>query len=135
MIGLTPKQRQLYDFIAAEIAAKGVAPSLQEMAGGLGLASKSNARANWNNSRLRRAGAEGSYKVADIRRISEQQSSRCAYCRTLLRRGQTHVDHITAIIKGGSNFPRNLQLLCRPCNQHKHAKDPIDFARSIGRLI
>lgn len=32
MIGLTKKQRRIYDFIAAEIAAKGVAPTLREIA-------------------------------------------------------------------------------------------------------
>jgi SOS-response transcriptional repressor LexA len=42
MIGLTPKQRQLYDFIAAEIANKGYAPSFDEMKAAMGLKSKSN---------------------------------------------------------------------------------------------
>lgn len=32
MIGLTPKQRQLYDFIAARLRESGVAPSFMEMA-------------------------------------------------------------------------------------------------------
>lgn len=32
MIGLTRKQRELYDFIVAEMSARGVAPSLAEMA-------------------------------------------------------------------------------------------------------
>jgi SOS-response transcriptional repressor LexA len=36
MIGLTPKQRQLYDFIAAEIVVKGVAPTIREMMVGVG---------------------------------------------------------------------------------------------------
>jgi SOS-response transcriptional repressor LexA len=42
MIGLTPKQRQLYDFIAAEIVVKGVCASIREMMAAMGLKSKSN---------------------------------------------------------------------------------------------
>lgn len=41
MMGLTPKQRQLYDFIAATIAAKGVPPSFEEMRVAGGFSSKS----------------------------------------------------------------------------------------------
>lgn len=41
MIGLTPKQRQLYDFIAARVAERGVPPSFEEMRVAGGLSSKS----------------------------------------------------------------------------------------------
>lgn len=41
MIGLTPKQRQLYDFIAQRIAENGAAPSFEEMRVAGGLSSKS----------------------------------------------------------------------------------------------
>lgn len=40
MIGLTAKQRELYDFIAATIAETGIAPTFAEMAHALGLKSK-----------------------------------------------------------------------------------------------
>ncbi len=40
MMGLTAKQRELYDFIAATIAETGVAPSFDEMAAAVGLTSK-----------------------------------------------------------------------------------------------
>lgn len=41
MIGLTPKQRALYDFIAARIAESGVAPTYEEMRLAIANASKS----------------------------------------------------------------------------------------------
>lgn len=41
MIGLTPKQRALYDFMAAEISAKGIAPSYAEITTHFGFGSKS----------------------------------------------------------------------------------------------
>jgi repressor LexA len=42
MMGLTAKQRELYDFIAATIAEKGVAPSFGEMLAATGRTSKNN---------------------------------------------------------------------------------------------
>ncbi|OKO69265.1 hypothetical protein AC628_33740 [Bradyrhizobium sp. NAS96.2] len=66
--------------------------------------------------------------------LIKQQKRRCAYCRTKLTLDY-HVDHILALSRGGSNDRTNLQILCEPCNLAKHAKDPLDFARSLGRLL
>jgi 5-methylcytosine-specific restriction endonuclease McrA len=41
----------------------------------------------------------------------------------------------TPLAAGGSNAPSNLQGLCPTCNGRKGAKDPIDFARSMGKLL
>ena len=82
----------------------------------------------------RERGAEGTFTAADIERILVAQKGRCAICRKPLN-GQYHVDHIKPIARGGSNWPRNLQLLCPADNQSKHARDPIDWARSLGLLV
>jgi 5-methylcytosine-specific restriction endonuclease McrA len=86
------------------------------------------------NKRARRRSAEGRHTAADIDRIRKAQKDRCAYCRSKLD-GKGHVDHIKALARGGSNWPRNLQLLCVPCNSAKSASDPLDFARKRGKLL
>lgn len=84
--------------------------------------------------RARKRHAPGRYTATDIERIAKLQRFRCAYCPTPLKGGR-HVDHIIALVNGGSNWPRNLQLLCRRCNLSKGGSDPLDFARRIGWLL
>lgn len=86
------------------------------------------------NARARRRGAEGHHTVADIKRIRKAQKDKCAVCRTRLD-GGGHVDHIKSLRRGGSNWPRNIQLLCAPCNHEKNARDPIEFMQSRGLLL
>ncbi len=92
-------------------------------------------RAITRNRRARIAGAQGAHTAADLKEILEAQGHRCAYCRADLRKTAKHVDHIVPLARGGSNGRANLQYLCAPCNQAKNAKDPADFARSIGLLL
>ena len=52
-----------------------------------------------------------------------RQGGLCAACGGPVQRWglQSHVDHIVPLAAGGSSRFKNLQLLCRPCNQHKGA--------------
>lgn len=92
-------------------------------------------RAHANNRRARKLAAGGSYTKADVAAIMKAQSGRCAYCKRKLEGIERHVDHIIPLAKGGSNHRRNLQILCRPCNQRKWAKAPEHFAREMGLLL
>lgn len=84
--------------------------------------------------RAREAAIEGRFSAADVSFLFEKQRGKCALCRTSIRRSY-EIDHIKALARGGDNGRRNIQLLCRPCNRRKHAKDPVDFAREMGLLI
>lgn len=82
--------------------------------------------------RCRLKGAVGFYRLEDIHRIQKAQKGKCACCG---KRAELHIDHIVPISRGGSNWPRNIQLLCKPCNSRKHAKDPIQFMQEMGALL
>ncbi len=85
--------------------------------------------------RSRKKQAEGRFTAKDIERIREQQKNRCAYCRISFRGHKFHIDHIKAIASGGTNWPRNLQLLCTSCNAKKWMIDPAIYARRQGLLL
>lgn len=46
-----------------------------------------------------------------------------------------HVDHYIPLARGGCHELSNLVIACGPCNRRKNAKDPLDFAREVGRLL
>jgi 5-methylcytosine-specific restriction endonuclease McrA len=74
------------------------------------------------------------YTADDVDRLLTLQAFRCVYCKHSIKL-KFHVDHIMPLSKGGTNSAKNIQLLCQPCNQMKHAKHPVDFAISRGLLV
>lgn len=74
-----------------------------------------------NNRRARVRGNGGSFTIKDIEHLYAIQHGKCAVC------PQTEgleIDHVLPILLGGSSYPANLQLLCRPCNRAKGSKHP-----------
>ncbi len=91
-----------------------------------------------NTRRARLAKVEGTYSVKYIDMLFENQLGKCVYCETKLitaGRDKYHIDHIFPISKGGSNWPENLQLLCKKCNLSKGSKLPEVFCVEIGLLF
>lgn len=76
-----------------------------------------------NRRRVRKFRSRGTYTRTDIDRLFDRQEGRCVapWCRAALIFGH-HTDHKTPLSRGGSNWPRNLQLLCAPCNTSKGSK-------------
>lgn len=91
-------------------------------------------RAQAERRRARKAGASGSFSSADVLRLKSLQRELCAVCHISLVHGY-EIDHILPLVLGGTNHPRNLQLLCMSCNRSKGAKHPIEFMQSRGFLL
>lgn len=70
--------------------------------------------------RAAKAGTKGRHTATDIKILFKQQKGACL-CGVRLG-NKYHVDHKTPLSRGGSNWPRNLQLLCQPCNDSKGVK-------------
>ena len=51
--------------------------------------------------------------------ILKRDNFRCVLCGQTARNTLLVIDHIAAIVKGGSNDPNNLRVLCRECNHGK----------------
>ena len=84
------------------------------------------------NHRARLRGAEGSHTVEDLRMLHEVQDGCCYYCDAPMGL-DVHVDHMTPLSRGGSNWPENLALACATCNLRKNAKTAEEFRSSEGR--
>lgn len=79
-----------------------------------------------------KSSADGHYTQADIERITKAQGGKCACCG---RKRKLTIDHIVSLNKGGSNWLRNIQMLCLSCNTSKQDRDPIEFMRLRGVLL
>ncbi len=82
--------------------------------------------------RARKASAEGTHTIDDMRRQYKAQRGKCWWCGKKVKWGDRHDDHLIPLVKGGSNWPSNMVVSCAFCNLSKGAKMPADFA---GRLF
>ena len=86
--------------------------------------------------RAQEAGAEGSHTLAEVKVLEVKQGGKCAApgCQHRLADGY-HVDHVVPLARGGSDYISNIALLCPFHNLSKHARDPIEWAQSLGQLL
>jgi 5-methylcytosine-specific restriction endonuclease McrA len=74
--------------------------------------------------RARRARAEGCFTGEDWLWLRDLCGGRCAACGA---GGPLEPDHVVPISWGGSNWPSNLQPLCRSCNASKGDRHATDY--------
>jgi 5-methylcytosine-specific restriction endonuclease McrA len=81
------------------------------------------------NRRAKKLGAEGFITAAFYDSII---GNPCAYCKQVGL--PMELDHRIPMCKGGSNWPDNLQALCRYCNKAKHWYGEEDFLVWLNNL-
>lgn len=82
--------------------------------------------------RARFKNAEGYFSKSDIDLMVLVQNNICVYCPADFEDTGYHIDHIIPLIKSGTNWPDNLQLLCPTCNLRKSGKSPEQYEKEIG---
>ena len=91
-------------------------------------------RAYDSTQKAKRRGAEGQHSGEEIRRLLVRQKYLCAVCKKGIEEDY-HKDHIVPLSRGGSNYIRNIQLLCPKCNLKKGNKHPVKFMQEMGYLL
>lgn len=92
---------------------------------------------SWRNRRARVSKAEGCHTTNDVKNIMEKQEFLCNGCSCRIafqpKNGEVkaHVDHIYPLVKGGTNWPDNLQCLCWFCNVSKGALTPLEWQEKL----
>ena len=93
-------------------------------------------KARHKNEKHKRRSKERRGDVTTEQIIELQKNSKvCYWCNTSLKNIEIHIDHYIPLAKGGKHTISNLVMSCSKCNQSKSAKDPIEFANSLGRLL
>ncbi|UIF90885.1 HNH endonuclease [Cupriavidus sp. UYPR2.512] len=88
-----------------------------------------------HNRRARKRQNGGKLSPGIKKKLFDLQGGHCACCREKFKISDMHLDHIIPLALGGENSDDNAQLLCKPCNQSKYAKHPIDFMQERGFLL
>ncbi|MBR8182106.1 HNH endonuclease [Burkholderia ambifaria] len=82
----------------------------------------------------RRSQKEQGDSTAAIREWVKATKKVCYWCSAKCA-DDYHVDHYQPLSKGGEHRISNLVIACPTCNLRKNAKDPLEFAASMGRLF
>ncbi|UQS94840.1 HNH restriction endonuclease [Pseudanabaena phage Pam1] len=82
----------------------------------------------------RRAQTDGGVSTRELHEWTMAQPKICYWCGAKCKKNY-HVDHYEPLSRGGKHEIANLVIACAPCNLKKNAKDPLEFAREVGRLL
>lgn len=91
-------------------------------------------RAQIETRRARKLNAPGRFTSKDIIALRVAQNDKCNGCDKSLEDGYT-IDHKIALARGGTNYPDNLQLLCRVCNSRKGTQTMEEWVLSQSREL
>lgn len=64
-------------------------------------------------------------------RVFQRDGFRCRYCGVGAAEAVLHIDHVLAVVRGGSNHESNLVTSCRDCNLGKSAR-VVQHPKTLG---
>ena len=67
--------------------------------------------------------------------LMERQDNTCSYCGNRRPARAFEIDHMTPVVRGGSNNIENLQAICHPCNVSKGIQTDEEYRARYARLI
>jgi 5-methylcytosine-specific restriction endonuclease McrA len=76
----------------------------------------------------------GDITPEQVAALYETQGGKCGACQRPLNM-QYQLDHVMPLSLGGEHKIENAQILCRKCNQMKHAMHPDAWAVRVGKLF
>jgi 5-methylcytosine-specific restriction endonuclease McrA len=85
--------------------------------------------------RALKRGAEGDHSISDLDVLFKWQNGKCSYCSSPFINKKYSIDHIQPLHNGGSDWPENLQLLCKSCNCKKSWADPFVFLLKFSEAV
>ncbi|HHJ1495590.1 TPA: HNH endonuclease [Pseudomonas aeruginosa] len=87
-----------------------------------------------NNKAKRRAIEGNGLTFSELSAWEKAAPKVCHWCSKSCK-SRYHIDHYQPLSKGGLHEISNLVIACPTCNLRKSAKDPYEFAASMGRLF
>jgi 5-methylcytosine-specific restriction endonuclease McrA len=57
----------------------------------------------------------------------------CQYCAKILSRSSLTLDHVIPIVQGGGKTWENIVTACKPCNQRKGGRTPLEASMALIR--
>lgn len=82
----------------------------------------------------RRAQTKGGATGPETQAWFNAQRKVCHWCGLRCADAPT-IDHRVPLTRGGKHEIRNLLIACHSCNARKQARDPIEWAQIIGKLL
>lgn len=67
--------------------------------------------------------------------LLSRQNNTCVYCGDRRPDRAFEIDHMTPVLRGGSNEFDNLQVICRPCNMRKGIQTDEEFRARYSTLL
>lgn len=89
---------------------------------------------SFNYKAKRRAKERSGDSAYVVHAWAQSQKKVCYWCDESCE-SSYHIDHFVPLARGGEHRVGNLVISCPPCNLRKNARDPYEFASSIGKEI